>query len=296
MIRKGYDSFPPTPETTQEPYGGCGSPTTRAVDSPRDNLWTSRRDGVCEAVHTLWIPLGNSEVGRPEQPKLFPQGVWRRNSHRRVAVVPGTVGDVTVWEAERRYGGEDPEAERYPEWIPRPASPRDRFTGRVRMPSPSMAPPVSPAIPPRPTVRQPPVPPPRPRSRNANRYDGPVTRHTDEDLPSERHYLATFGWTTAWYTVPVAIYSAWSLTFPAEPGTACSHPTGGACQSPRTLALANLVHGIPRVGVALGIALLVAGLIRLGSAAWRPVTVGFSSAIVGAGLATVLYSVLTSTG
>jgi hypothetical protein len=118
----------------------------------------------------------------------------------------------------------------------------------------------------------------------------------DEELPDERHFLATFGWTTAWYTVPVAIYSAWSLTFPADPGTACSHPNGGACQSPRTVALANLIHGIPRVAVALGIALLVAGIIRLGSSAWRPITVGFSSAIVGAGLATVLYSVLSGGG
>jgi hypothetical protein len=202
---------------------------------------------------------------------------------------------VTVWEAEQRYGGEDPEAERYPEWVSRPASPRQRFTGRV-----SMSPPVSPALPP----VSPPVPPPRepyephaprPRSRRAGQ-DGRVNRHTGDDLGDERHFLATFGWTIAWYSVPVAIYSAWSLTFPADPGTACAHPTAGACPSPRTAALANLIHGLPRVGVALGIALLVAGLIRLGSAAWRPFTVGFSSAIVGAGLATVLYSVLSSGG
>jgi len=219
------------------------------------------------------------------------------NSHRRVAPVPSTVGHVSVWQAESRYGGDDPEAERYPEWIPRPtASPRERFTGRV-----SMSPPVSPAVPPMvPAMRRPPLPETVPGPRNArSRYDGRVTRHAADELdelPEDRHYLATFGWTAAWYTVPVAIFSAWSLTFPADPGTACAHPTGGACVSPRTAALANLIHGIPRVGVALGIALLVAGLIRLGSSAWRPVTVGFSSAIIGAGLATVLYSVLTTGG
>jgi hypothetical protein len=139
-------------------------------------------------------------------------------------------------------------------------------------------------------------PPPRPRSRRAG-SDGRVTRHLgDDDLADERHFIATFGWTVAWYSVPVALYSAWSLTFPADPGTACAHPIAGGCPSPRTAALANLIHGLPRVGVALGIALLVAGLIRLGSAAWRPITVGFSSAIVGAGLATVLYSVLSGSG
>jgi hypothetical protein len=265
------------------------------VDNPWDNLWTTAGDRVCDGVHSLWISLGKFGPAGFELPKLFPQDVGRRNPHRRVALDVGTVGDVSVWEAERRRGGEDPEAERYPEWISRPASsPRERFTGRV-----PMSPPISPALPPRSPVRQPPPPPPRPRSRNAhNRHDGRVTRHTllDEDLPDERHFLATFGWTTAWYTVPVAVYSAWSLTFPADPGTACPHPTGGACQSPRTVALANLIHGMPKVGVALGIALLVAGLIRLGSAAWRPITVGFSSAIVGAGLATVLYSVLSGSG
>jgi len=238
-------------------------------------------------VHSLWKSLGMTGTNPGDLGKPFPQPVWRTNSHRRVALDTSTVGGVTVWEAERRHRGEDPDAERYPEWISRPAtSPRERFTGRV-----PMSPPVSPAVPPRAPAYQPPPPPPRPRSR---RDDGQATRHgvEPEDVAGERHFLATFGWTAAWYTVPVAAYSAWSLTFPADPGTACSHPTGGACESPRTMALANLVHGMPRVAVALCIAFLVAGLIRLGSAAWRPITVGFSAAIVGAGLATVLYSVL----
>jgi hypothetical protein len=162
--------------------------------------------------------------------------------------------------------------------------------------------PVSPALPP---LRDlpPQVPPVRlPDLPDARRspFDGRVTRHSAEEAAAataeDRHYLATFGWTAAWYSVPVAIFSAWSLTFPADPGTACPHPTADGCPSPRAAALATLIDGIPRVIVALLIALLVAGLIRLGSAAWRPVTVGFSSAIIGAGLATVLYSVLNSSG
>jgi hypothetical protein len=132
-------------------------------------------------------------------------------------------------------------------------------------------------------------------------YDAWLLRHTGQppilgELPAQRHYLATFGWTMAWYSMPLAIFAAWSLTFPADPGTACAHPTAGACPSPRAAALAMLIHGIPRVAVALGIALLVAGVIRVGSGAWRPVTVGFSAAIIGAGVATVLFSVLSGTG
>jgi hypothetical protein len=130
-------------------------------------------------------------------------------------------------------------------------------------------------------------------------YDGRVTKHATglaDQIEGQRNYLATFGWTAAWYTVPVAIFSAWSLTFPSDAGTACARPTDNACPSPRSAALATLIHGIPEVGIALGIALMVAGLIRLGSTAWRPVTVGFSAAIIGAGLTTVLSSVLSSTG
>lgn len=164
------------------------------------------------------------------------------------------------------------------------------------MPAPQ--PPPAPQRPlPVPPPPQPPPPPPDPRQPRSP-YDPRVTKHGAgaDEIEEERHYLATFGWTAAWYTVPVALFAAWSLTFPADPGTACARPTDNACLSPRAAALINLLHGLPRVGVALGIALLVAGLIRLGSAAWRPVTVGFSAAVIGAGVATVLYSVLNSTG
>jgi hypothetical protein len=137
------------------------------------------------------------------------------------------------------------------------------------------------------------------RRATRSRYDWRVTRHAArpaEGIEGDKHFLATFGWTSAWYAVPFAMFAAWTLTFPASPGTACARPLGNACPSPRSLALTTLIHGTPRVGVALGIALVMAGLIRLGSGAWRPVTAGFASAIIGAGLATVLYSVLNSSG
>lgn len=130
-----------------------------------------------------------------------------------------------------------------------------------------------------------------------SRYDWRVTRHIARPIQTpddDAHYLATFGWTAAWYAVPFALFAAWTLTFPASPGTACARPTGNACPSPRSAALDTLLHSFPRIGMALGIALVIAGLIRLGSTAWRPITVGFSAAIIGAGSATVLYSVLAS--
>jgi len=45
-------------------------------------------------------------------------------------------------------------------------------------------------------------------------------------------------------------------------------------------------------GGAIGLAILVAMVVRYVSTGWRGLTVGFSAAIVGAGVTTVLYSVV----
>jgi hypothetical protein len=207
----------------------------------------------------------------------------------------------------------------------RALSPRDRFSTPVPI-SPPIGPPISPPVPAirrpppqppamRPPAQQPPaqqppaqqppaIVPPQPsrhgrRRTPRNRYDWRVTRHSPrpvEVVDDRRHFLATFGWTAAWFAVPYALFAAWTLTFPSYAGTACARPTGGACPSPRSVALTTLLDSLPRVAIALGIALVIAGLIRLGSTAWRPVTTAFAAAIIGAGTATVLYSVLNSSG
>ncbi len=216
--------------------------------------------------------------------------------------------------ADKRHTGTDPETERYDEWIRYLGAAPEREVTRQR----PVAPAVYPAIPPPPPPRRRPLPPamargpvvPAARPGYPPRllqawhdivYDDLVARRTGgypivEPVRGQRHFLATFGWTVAWYAVPAAAFAMWSLTFPADAGTACARPTNGACPSPRTAALEALLNGLPRVGVALAIALAVAGLIRLGSAAWRTVTAGFAAAIIGAGLATVVYSALNSTG
>jgi len=227
---------------------------------------------------------------------------------------------VTTWRTERRFDDDavdpwhDPRTDPWHDDPPprRALTPRQRFGPPV-----PISPPVSPVVrpgpqppalrrpPPQPPVKRPPplapVPPPRHiRHRTPrNRYDWRVTKHAARDIEivdDEKHYLATFGWTMAWFAVPYALFAAWTLTFPANPGTACARPTGNACPAPRSLALTTLLDSLPRVGIALALALLIAGLIRLGSAAWRPATAAFSAAIIGAGAATVLYSVLNSTG
>ncbi|OLE29942.1 MAG: hypothetical protein AUG44_02510 [Actinobacteria bacterium 13_1_20CM_3_71_11] len=237
-----------------------------------------------------------------------------------------------MWRTERRYGDEfDPDERDWEREARRGQSPRDRFTTPVPIspalppivrpprpshtpthaaPSAAMPPPAPPRRPAQPPVIRGsasppaiPVPPPPPvapavaRRAPRSRYDWRVTRHAArpvEVADDHPHYLATFGWTAAWFAVPFALFAAWTLTFPSSPGTACARPTGNACPSPRSAALTTLMHSFPKLGMALGIALVVAGLIRLGSTAWRPITVGFSAAIIGAGSATVLASVLSS--
>jgi hypothetical protein len=43
--------------------------------------------------------------------------------------------------------------------------------------------------------------------------------------------------------------------------------------------------------LAILVSLVFAMLIRLGSGAWRPITAAFSAAVIGAGAATILFSV-----
>jgi hypothetical protein len=132
------------------------------------------------------------------------------------------------------------------------------------------------------------------------RRDWTVTRHSIDrpdwiEVEGEKQYLATAGWTVAWYAVPFALYAAWTLTFDGQPGTACANPVNNTCPPARSAALLALLHSVPRLGVAILVSLVFAMLIRLGSAAWRPITAAFSAAVIGAGAATILYSVLAQT-
>jgi len=139
----------------------------------------------------------------------------------------------------------------------------------------------------------------RAKGPHRDKRDWGVVRHSIdrpdwEPVEADKQYAATAGWTVAWYAVPFALYAAWTMTFDGKAGTACANPVNNACPPARSAALNALVHGLPRLGVAVVISLLLAMLIRLGSAAWRPLTTAFSAAVIGAGAATILFSVLAS--
>lgn len=131
------------------------------------------------------------------------------------------------------------------------------------------------------------------------RRDWRVVRHsvdrTDlEPVEGEKFYLATVLWTFAWYVVPLGLLVGWVLAFDDASGTACANPVHNVCPPMRTTVLTGMMDGLPRLCVALVISLILALLIRMGSGAWRPVTAAFAAAIIGAGAATILFTVMAS--
>jgi hypothetical protein len=144
----------------------------------------------------------------------------------------------------------------------------------------------------------------QPGSRVPTRRRGELIRRprpapeVDEDDDVPRGYLAAILFTVMWYAAPVALYLLWVLTLGTTPEPNCLDPAGNPCGSPRAQALTGLADTLPRIAMALGLSLAVALIVRWTITPWRAITVGFAGSVVGAGIATVVLSVLgqTSTG
>lgn len=121
-------------------------------------------------------------------------------------------------------------------------------------------------------------------------------RRIEEDLLDTEpgSHLAAVLYTAAWYAVPVLVFFVWLVTLDNSVPAGCvTDPTGGGCDSERAQALASILGAAPRFGAALMGSLVVALLLRWVSRSWRPASLGLASAVVGGGLSTVLYSVVT---
>jgi hypothetical protein len=114
----------------------------------------------------------------------------------------------------------------------------------------------------------------------------------DDDEPREHGFLGAALATIMWYLIPTAIYLGWALLLgdTARPG--CVDAAGAPCLSPHDQAIQNLLSNLPKLGGAIALSLIVALLIRWITSIWRGLSVGFAAAVVGAGLATVLFTVL----
>jgi uncharacterized MnhB-related membrane protein len=98
----------------------------------------------------------------------------------------------------------------------------------------------------------------------------------------------------AWYAVPLLGFFVWVLTLSGSAPAGCvTDVTGGGCDSERAHALASLLEGSPRLGVALLSSLVLALIFRWVGRTWRAANVGLAAAIVGGGLSTVILGILT---
>jgi hypothetical protein len=98
--------------------------------------------------------------------------------------------------------------------------------------------------------------------------------------------------TAGWFGVPLCLYLLWVVTLHSAPEAGCIDSAGGPCPAERAAAISDLVSALPRIAAALMISLAAAAVLRWASTSWRAITIGFAAAIVGAGAATVLFSVV----
>ncbi|MDR7323531.1 MULTISPECIES: hypothetical protein [Catenuloplanes] len=90
--------------------------------------------------------------------------------------------------------------------------------------------------------------------------------------------LAAIGFTVFWYSVPVLLFTIFTLT----QGTA-----------ERARAGATLLGAAPQFGISLAVSIVIAYLLRLVSGTWKTASVGLAAAVMGGGLATVLVSAIS---
>ncbi|MBE1486066.1 hypothetical protein [Plantactinospora soyae] len=135
----------------------------------------------------------------------------------------------------------------------------------------------------------------RPTSSSARRQASPLSRRLEDDLldPRPSGPLTAVLYTAAWYGVAVLAVFVWVLTLDASVPVDCVPGAVGGCESERGQATAALLDGVPRFAAALATGLVVAALMRWLNRTWRAVTVGLAASVVGGGLSTVLFSVIS---
>lgn len=115
----------------------------------------------------------------------------------------------------------------------------------------------------------------------------------DEEEPDQRWvYIGSFISTACWYLVPIAAYAGYALTLSSEPRAGCTNAFGLPCPAPRAEALTNLSNMVPELAVSMAISIVIAMFLGRVTTGWRPFAIGFASAVLGAGVATVAIAVL----
>lgn len=122
----------------------------------------------------------------------------------------------------------------------------------------------------------------------------PARPPDDEDEYDDEptNYIGSFVATACWYLVPLFAYAVWAATLSGTRRAGCVDAFGAPCPAPRAEAFTNLFDHVPQVAVAMALSISVAMFLGWATSGWRAMTIGFASAVLGAGVATVLFAVL----
>ncbi|HEY8450737.1 MAG: hypothetical protein FWJ87_06965 [Micromonosporaceae bacterium] len=105
-------------------------------------------------------------------------------------------------------------------------------------------------------------------------------------------WRAVLGWTLAFFVVPLVLYLLWAATRSGALPPGCVEPVGSDCRSARAEAFAALGRSAPGLVGAVLLGVAAAALLRGYASAWRPAAIGLAGAVIGAGVATAITTVL----
>jgi hypothetical protein len=126
----------------------------------------------------------------------------------------------------------------------------------------------------------------------------PGTRH---ELPADHavasrsnngYWAATWA-ALAWYAVPLVLYTGWALLLRHSPAADCPGD-GSPCTTGQSGGIGHSLNAaLPQVLVSLVLSASVAPLLRWCNPLWRSITVGFLAAVIGGGIATMIFVLLS---
>lgn len=188
---------------------------------------------------------------------------------------------ITGWPVDR--SGEDWSGEERRSRAPSASSrPGDYWAQPSAAPNwPQRSPGWHPAQRPQAATRRP-VPPAYPGNERARAHAGRVA-----SAAPRAAWLSVLTWTVGCFVVPMLFYLAWAWTRSGTVPPSCLD-FGRPCVSLRTAALSRFIGALPGVATAVVLSLLAAAGLRHIGNYWRPATVAVSSAIIGAGVATLI--------
>jgi hypothetical protein len=116
----------------------------------------------------------------------------------------------------------------------------------------------------------------------------------EEELDQRTVYIGSFVSTALWYLIPAGAYAGYSFTLSNQPRPGCTNAFGLPCPGPRAEALGHLTHEVPQIALAMAISIVMAMILGKVTTGWRPFAIGFASAVLGAGVATVVFAVVAT--